>query len=347
VQTENVALRADISAQINNGIKDVVLLRAELQQLNKSKAVLRIEVHELRTTLYMFLSKADTDVGQLKADVMQTTSRLDQCEANSTPFVQMMERRRVQEEVLCRGEGLRKMLAACCLSQGGNGNGHRRFLQQVEGCDASPATCSAACAPQLIEYFEGCQQIIDDLASDERHGFQALYGNWQEAEQAVAAMLEDARPAMIFHVLVLSDAAAQQAQMTGGGGGLDQRRVCTTANLDVCVPQCNNFTYGFLLSIEIDGRGTVMMCNKVGILFSWQGQASLGGYIGSDASVFFSSVVSGAASTYLVMLDEEAGIDADLSIERGQLVFMGYRTPAPHVWARGAKRERATCPCDT
>ena len=48
---------------------------------------------------------------------------------------------------------------------------------------------TTACAPLLIGYFEGCQGIIDDLAPDERQGFQELYGNCQEVEQAAAAML--------------------------------------------------------------------------------------------------------------------------------------------------------------
>ena len=113
-------------ALFNNEKKDVELLRAELQEQNKSKAALRIEVQELRTALYRSLNKTNTDVGQLKADVLHITLRLDQCEANTTPFVHMVERRRVQEEALCRGEGLQKMLAACCPSQGGNENGHRR-----------------------------------------------------------------------------------------------------------------------------------------------------------------------------------------------------------------------------
>ena len=42
-----------------------------------------------------------------------------------------------------------------------------------------------------------------------------------------------------------------------------------------------------------------MTCNKVDGVFSWQGQASLGGYIGDDFSSFFSSVISGAAGTYM------------------------------------------------
>ena len=46
------------------------------------------------------------------------------------------------------------------------------------------------------------------------------------------------------------------------------RRVCAKANLVSCAPACDEQTYGFLLSIEIDGRGTVMTCNKVDGVFS-------------------------------------------------------------------------------
>ena len=71
------ALWADMHAQIKNGNKDVELLRVELDEQNKSKVALRIEVQELRTALYRFLSKTDTAVSHLKADILQTTSRLD------------------------------------------------------------------------------------------------------------------------------------------------------------------------------------------------------------------------------------------------------------------------------
>ena len=64
------------------------------------------------------------------------------------------------------------------------------------------------------------------------------------------------------------------------------RRVCSGANLTSCIPICNQSTYGYLLSIEIDSRGTVLTCNKYDGTFSWQGQASLGGYIGSDFDSF-------------------------------------------------------------
>eukprot|EP01050_Picozoa_sp_SAG11_P022173 SAG11_NODE_4121_length_2055_cov_3.667178_3_plen_195_part_00 len=124
-----------------------------------------------------------------------------------------------------------------------------------------------------------------------------------------------------------------------GGADIAQefRRVCTTANLTVCVPQCNRLTYGFLLSIEIDGRGTVMTCNKMDILFSWQGQASLGGYIGDDFNAFFSSVVSGAAGTYMVTVTGNKTVQTDLTIEPGQVVVInGDRVLAqPPRWGSG------------
>ena len=88
-----------------------------------------------------------------------------------------------------------------------------------------------------------------------------------------------------------------------------------------CAPACDELTYGYLLSIEIDGRGTVMTCNKVEI-FSWQGQASLGGYIGADSASLFSALSSGAAGTCLGKLTADAGISTDLVIRAGQAVII-------------------------
>jgi hypothetical protein len=158
------------------------------------------------------------DVASVKAETEERRARLDQCEASTTPFVQMMERRRVQEESLCRGAGLTAMLAACCPSQGGNG--HRRFLQEVEGCAALPATCPAACAPLFIEYFEGCQGIIEGLAPDERQGFQELYGNCQEGEQAAAEMgtLQPVNVKM-YRIMISSETAQSHVKMFGEGLG--------------------------------------------------------------------------------------------------------------------------------
>lgn len=352
LEAENTAVRAELAwVQNRTQILEVEnkAVRAELRQVKRDKNALENKTHveflqEREKTTQLLIA-----VAKLQNKTRTNSVRLDQCEADAHPFIKEMQasqRRRLQEEeTLCRGSGMIAMFAACCPSQGG-GAGHRRSLQSVQGCDALPETCSASCASLFIEYFEGCQGIIDDLAPDQRQMFVGFYGGCQEVEQAAAAMLEDARPAMIFHVVVMSEAAAQQAQMFGGGSApappvgpigplppspspageaeiaQEFRRVCTTANLTVCVPQCNRFTYGFLLSIEIDGRGTVMTCNKMGTLFSWQGQATLGGYIGDDFQAFFSSVISGAAGTYMVTITENHDVHTDLTIEPGQVVVV-------------------------
>ena len=71
----------------------------------------------LQAAFYELSNRTATEVDILvKADVAEMLTRLARCEKNATPFVQMMERRRMQEETLCRGEGLTKMLATCCPS---------------------------------------------------------------------------------------------------------------------------------------------------------------------------------------------------------------------------------------
>ena len=61
---------------------------------------------------------------------------------------------------------------------------------------------------------------------------------------------------------------------------------------------------------------------KIGLKFSWQGQASLGGYIGADIQSLVSSVVSGAAGTFVGTLTEDAEVLVDLTIEPAQVVVM-------------------------
>eukprot|EP01052_Picozoa_sp_SAG31_P020340 SAG31_NODE_1524_length_8006_cov_11.768812_3_plen_703_part_00 len=328
------------------------VIEGELVKEKKKRMQLSIEVTQVRSALYRFSNKTNIDYTNI-------TVRLDQCEAETAPFAAMMNRRRIQEDTLCRGSGLTAMFQACCPS-GSARNGHR-ILQLTEGCDALPETCSASCAPLFIEYFEGCQEMLDDLAPNQRQIFVGFYGGCQEVEQAAAAMLQDARPAMIFHVVVMSEAEAEQAQMFGGGGApappigqigalppspspaggaqiaQEFRRVCTTANLTTCVPQCNRLTYGFLLSIEIDGRGTVMTCNVMDMLYAWVGQASLGGYIGEIFEAFFSSVVSGAAGTYMITLREDHDVRTELTMRPGQVVVIsGDRSlQQPPTWGEG------------
>ena len=332
---------------------------AELVALKKSKEAFENKTHVVEATLRQQISGLQRALLELASS---TKDGLGKCEAITAPFVPMLERRRTQEDSLCRGEGMTAMLQACCPSQAGSGNGHRhqrRFLQ-ANGCDDLPSTCSGDCAPLFVAYFDACQAIIVVLAPSDRQGLQGLYESCTERVQQEAAVLAGATTAMIFHIVVLDPEAAQQAAMASGGLGStpspplgpvilppspadaavaaqEFRRICTTVNLATCVPECNAVTYGFLLSIEIDGRGTVMTCNVMDGLFAWVGQASLGGYIGAIFAAFFSSVLSSAAGTYLVTLTKNQDVHTDLPIEPGQVVVInGDRSlPQPPTWGNG------------
>ena len=332
---------------------------AELVALKKSKEAFENKTHVVEATLRQQISGLQRALLELASS---TKDGLGKCEAITAPFVPMLERRRTQEDSLCRGEGMTAMLQACCPSQAGSGNGHRhqrRFLQ-ANGCDDLPSTCSGDCAPLFVAYFDACQAIIVVLAPSDRQGLQGLYESCTERVQQEAAVLAGATTAMIFHIVVLDPEAAQQAAMASGGLGStpspplgpvilppspadaavaaqEFRRICTTVNLATCVPECNAVTYGFLLSIEIDGRGTVMTCNVMDGLFAWVGQASLGGYIGAIFAAFFSSVLSSAAGTYLVTLTKNQDVHTDLPIEPGQVVVInGDRSlPQPPTWGSG------------
>ena len=263
-----------------------------------------------------------------------------------------LDRRRAQAWQLCaQGQDFQVMadaaMDACCPATGGH---HRRSLQA--SCSL-PVTCpSAACAAVFVPFMadgEYTLSTVPGLPIDQYHSFAASCSELQTGSQL---MLQDARPAMIFHVLVIDEGAAQAGGMFPGGaatGSGDQpldplqplspppptppsppvsgaataqefHRICTKTNLATCAPTCDELTYGYLLSIEIGGRGTVMTCNKVDGIFSWQGQASLGGYIGADSVSFFSAVTSGAAGTYMGTLTADVGISTFLTIRAGQMV---------------------------
>ena len=103
-------------------------------------------------------------------------------------------------------------------------NGHRRSEQA--DCDL-PGTCpSADCAATFVAYFDNCGTMLAPLPAAElgqlRRGF---YTSCQELESNMQLMLDSAELAMIFHVVVLNEGAAQAGSMfLGAGGGCAARR---------------------------------------------------------------------------------------------------------------------------
>ena len=80
-----------------------------------------------------------------------------------------------------------------------------------------------------------------------------------------------------------------------------------------------------------------MTCNVMNTLYAWVGQASLGGYIGAIFEAFFSSVISGAAGTYMVEVTGNKTVQTDLTIQPGQVVVInGDRSlPQQPTWGSG------------
>eukprot|EP01052_Picozoa_sp_SAG31_P024477 SAG31_NODE_2085_length_6489_cov_4.027700_2_plen_1273_part_00 len=347
LKRENALVKGEI-VEIRNENVEMKGTIMELQQEN-------VKMHETSNI-------TRTETKMLTAQVLEHGEQLDQCKEETSSFVREMERRRLQTEEHCHGVAMQTMLATCCPSEGGGG--HRRELQSDNGCAAFPDTCSSSCATVFTEFYQSCHEsIVAIMPIAEQTQFDGFYSACTEAAQQAAAALEGASPAMIFHVVVIDQEAEQQGAMINGGsssgtshfGPVDLpqapapapasgavaaqefRVVCTAANLTVCTPACNSFTYGFLLSIEIEGRGTVMTCNLVDGFYAWQGQASLGGFIGDDHSTFISSINSGAAGTFVLRLKLSLSVLSALNIRAGQLTQIhGDRAlPAPPTWGNG------------
>ena len=307
--------------------------------------VINVRFGELQSTSAAEVAELRDELAQVNEKVESATSKLQRDIDELRGPKKRRRRRRAQAAQTCADARIFQVrtdeaMDACCPAASSGGKGHRRLQADC----ALPDTCpSAECASAFTSFFEDC---TDMLGASELARLRGFYASCQQLDSDAQLMLDGSEPAMIFHVLVLDDASAQAQSMfgggSGGGGGKNSpllgpapplageggavaveefQAVCTKANLATCAPQCGATTHGYLLSIQIDGRGTVMTCNIYDTLFSWQGQASLGGYIGADVASFFSSVVSGAAGTFMLTLTlEDAGITTPLIVRPGQTV---------------------------
>eukprot|EP01050_Picozoa_sp_SAG11_P023091 SAG11_NODE_4546_length_1857_cov_6.860637_1_plen_157_part_10 len=93
----------------------------------------------------------------MQGQIDELKGRVDRCEsrgkeAEESPFIR--RRNQEQQSSVCGREAVQSMLVVCCASQS-PGNGHR--LQEIEGCDTLPPTCSLECSSQFISIYENCQ----------------------------------------------------------------------------------------------------------------------------------------------------------------------------------------------
>eukprot|EP01050_Picozoa_sp_SAG11_P021883 SAG11_NODE_3992_length_2119_cov_2.370297_2_plen_613_part_01 len=352
-------LTSDMQSQIDELQYDKSILENKTQLIEMENAALKKRVTSLESIVVQLADKTATDTEVVNADLESISVRLDQCEQDS--FGQIVNRRRNQEQSsACGLDAVHSMLAVCC-SSGPLGSGHR--LLQADGCDSLPPTCSLECSSQFISIFENCQgqPVLEQLPPGQLARWRGFLGQCQEVQQSAAEFsVADAQPAMIFHCLVLDDAAQSQAEMFGqvtspadplrplqpivtppsptpildGGAAQVQefRRICTRANLTVCAPPCNQASDGFLLSILIGGRGTMMTCNQEEGVFSWQGQSALGSCITRRAQTWLENIITHAAGTFALELAVSVAVLTAADLVARQSAMLHGAVGVPPVW---------------
>ena len=123
---------------------------------------------------------------------------------------------------------------------------------------------------------------------------------------------------------------------------------CSMPHLQTCLPQCSGALRGQHQSAIVEGNDYSFGCGKTHGLFSWTASMSAGkgGYLGTDATLFFSSVNGGFGGPYVVTLGSSAGIQTLLNIAPDQdVAIFGNRTLAAQPsWGKGgfAVGERAS-----
>ena len=338
----------------------VLSLKNELHDLHVENMALRDNHTTLQQKLvHLEGSCVELQAQLLKAKLCENCTSRDQ--SQNSP-----NRRGLQNiQDLCGTEGAARMLGACCEDADQNG-GHRRVLQGAAGCASMPATCTPGCKEIFPDFFRTCSNILAALTASEYDEFARLNGQCEEAAATESAMgLDGARPAMMFHLTVVNgEAQSRMAAMFGrqnltfnqgflpvlGVSGSDQpspemhpenqhgagvvnefRRVCSKANLTVCAPECNIISDGYLLSILIDGRGTVMTCSQEGGVFSWIGQAALGSCITDRPGTWLENVKSHAAGTFVCTLAASVDVSTVADLIGGQSGIIHGSVAVP-VW---------------
>ena len=98
---------------------------------------------------------------------------------------------------------------------------NRRLLQsnllEPAGCSGFPATRSIDCSPLLIEFYEGCQHVILEVAPAEQQDFTSFYSLCNVVAHQTALAVEGASPVRQFRVVVIDEEAEQQAALANGG----------------------------------------------------------------------------------------------------------------------------------
>ena len=179
-----------------------------------------------------------------------------------------------------------------------------------EDCSSGPpAVCNAECASMVLGFWEDCQS---ELGKSLRTTFHEVVRQCQDADVGRADFSD-----------------AQQLQLT-----------CTDGSASAqCIPECVPELHGDLLLANIDGEDSRYSCELHHSLYSWMGSGADGGFLGRDAIAFLSSLLSGAAGAYRLIVTEDAEIHTDVRIEPGMDVHIAGAIALeddPPYWGTGS-----------
>eukprot|EP01051_Picozoa_sp_SAG22_P020989 SAG22_NODE_4451_length_1263_cov_364.236254_1_plen_420_part_11 len=160
----------------------------------------------------------------------------------------------------------------------------------------------------------------------------------QEAEQQAAMANSGSGPSPPFGPVILPPTglptpAPSPAGDSNAGAVQEFQRVCSRANLTVCAPQCNLVTEGYLLSVLIEGRGTLMTCYQEDGVHSWQGQSALGSCITRRGLTWLENIMTHAAGTFALALVAAIAVVIAADLVSGQSAMLhGIAEGEPPVW---------------
>eukprot|EP01050_Picozoa_sp_SAG11_P010884 SAG11_NODE_1116_length_5800_cov_21.451149_2_plen_675_part_00 len=321
-------------SSLENELQKVSSLENEVQEEKQLRMSMQGQIDSLTSQVDSLTSQVDSltsQVDSLTKEKEEQDNRID----NLTSLLHTSNSRRNLQSSVCGVEAVQSMLAVCCASDS-PGNGHR--LQEIEGCDTLPPTCSLECSSQFISIYENCQgePLMEGLSTEDMSDWNEFYTDCSEVEAQSAAMMPNWMEVKMIRVSISSEGPAQPIigplpdlppspppSPDSSSTDLEQYHAqCTTQNILTCVPSCNATTHGFELLATIDGTDTKFSCNLANMLFSWVGAAALGGFLGRNVQAFVSAVISGAAGTYVLTLTEDANVGTDLVVQPGQNVII-------------------------
>jgi hypothetical protein len=164
---------------------------------------------------------------------------------------------------------------------------HKECCDEMgEDCSRGvPGTCNADCAAVFLPFWEDCEATLG----------------------ADAATFE----------LTVALCQAQLGESLAVQLGV---RCNDGTAADECIPDCSAELHGFLLLLNVDGEDSKLSCELHHDIYSWCGAAADGGYLGNDAQLFFSAVLTGAPGVFVGKMSEDAGVYTDLTVRAGQIV---------------------------